>query len=398
MALTALQLAAALRLGDGQTALTEPTAGILNRLLGVAQAVVEQHAEDAPEAVKDEAEVRLASYLYDQPTAAANMQFSAAFRNSGALSLLSPWVVRRAQRVGEPSASRSTETPTPTPTGGLDEAAVQALIAAALTEHTALANAHHTPTPTPTGGLDEAQVRALISDPAEEGNADLWPTDKLTLPDASEAVKGIVRGVTQTQAQAASGTTFLAWTQNRLRELIQVALPTVSNGDIDTMPTSQARRVFTIAKVIRAATSILPSWITNASEQIPANKLGNAVAAGSPTFTELATATIGATATQTVNLNADLRSDWNSGTYWAFLFQMNWSSSATLKHQTTALIPIRTALAATHRLRIRFTFDDNDVSAEGAYLQLQANGTVSSVSTSTAALPANANISIQGMN
>ena len=101
MAVNLTALAAALRLGDGQNAPTEPLSGILARLLGVSEAFVELQAGFAPAAVQDEAIVRMAAYLYDAPTAASGDRYAAAWRNSGAQSLVSRWVIRRAGGEGE---------------------------------------------------------------------------------------------------------------------------------------------------------------------------------------------------------------------------------------------------------------------------------------------------------
>ena len=82
MAVDLIQLAAALRLGDGVTAPTEPVVGILSRLLGVSQAFVALAAPDAPEAIADEATIRMTAYLYDAPTASSGDRYAAAWRNS----------------------------------------------------------------------------------------------------------------------------------------------------------------------------------------------------------------------------------------------------------------------------------------------------------------------------
>ncbi len=105
MAVTVAQLAQALRLSDGTEAPTEPELSILNRLLGVAEAHVELLAPDAPEAVKDEAAIRMAGYLWDAPTAARGDAFANAWLNSGAGSLVSRWVDRRAVGAAEQEAS-----------------------------------------------------------------------------------------------------------------------------------------------------------------------------------------------------------------------------------------------------------------------------------------------------
>ncbi len=93
MALTLDQLAAELRL---DTPVEEPTAGILTRLMGVGDAVVDLHASEAPEAVRDEAVIRLAAYLYDQPESPAGTRYASAYRNSGCAALVGPWVNRSA--------------------------------------------------------------------------------------------------------------------------------------------------------------------------------------------------------------------------------------------------------------------------------------------------------------
>ena len=86
MAVTTDTLIQALRLGD-----TPDESAIAERLLGAAQEIVEKQAPRAPTAIKDEACIRLAAYWYDMPNAARGAGYSNAFRNSGALSLVSPY-------------------------------------------------------------------------------------------------------------------------------------------------------------------------------------------------------------------------------------------------------------------------------------------------------------------
>ena len=93
--LTPVQLAASLRIGDGTTALVEPQATVLARVLGTAKATVERYAKDAPQAVQDEAAVRMAGYLFDAPPG-NSQRFTHAFQDSGAQALLAPWRVQRA--------------------------------------------------------------------------------------------------------------------------------------------------------------------------------------------------------------------------------------------------------------------------------------------------------------
>ena len=92
MAVTVTQLQTALRL-DGAS--TPEISAVLTRLIGVGTAYVEKVASGAPDDIKDESIIRMASYLYDQPPAPSGMRYSAAFRNSGAAALVAPWRSRR---------------------------------------------------------------------------------------------------------------------------------------------------------------------------------------------------------------------------------------------------------------------------------------------------------------
>ena len=154
MAVTIEQLAAALRLGDGEDAPDEPVAGLIARLLGVSQAFVAIAAPDAPEAISDEATIRMTATLYDAPTAAAGDRYAAAWRNSGAEALVSRWVVRRAGSDGEgvPTGGQSNGGQS---TGGLDDDQVRAIVQTLLEEHADLPTVHHTP---PEGGGDGQDV------------------------------------------------------------------------------------------------------------------------------------------------------------------------------------------------------------------------------------------------
>ena len=90
MALTNASLAEAIR-ADSTTAA---------RLRPVVVAAVLKHAPEAPEAIRDEAGIRLAGYLLDAPPAAAGDGHANGLRNSGAEALLAPWRIRRAGPIG----------------------------------------------------------------------------------------------------------------------------------------------------------------------------------------------------------------------------------------------------------------------------------------------------------
>ena len=102
----------AARLAAVVAGLTEQRAG---ELLPVATEMIEKYAPAAPEAVKAEAIVRLAGWLFHRvPRAMERVQIGdisldfrpylratpAALNHSGAASLLSPWRVRRAGAIG----------------------------------------------------------------------------------------------------------------------------------------------------------------------------------------------------------------------------------------------------------------------------------------------------------
>lgn len=98
MALTAEKLATAMRLDEGAES-TEPLAGIVARLLEVGQEFVAKKAPEAPSGVRDEAVIRLAAYLYDQPHAGVRTNYATAWRSSGARDLVAPWRTRAAVAV-----------------------------------------------------------------------------------------------------------------------------------------------------------------------------------------------------------------------------------------------------------------------------------------------------------
>ena len=88
--LTVAELAGALRLGDSAEETAEVT-----RLLAYASEAVVKHAPAAPDVAHNEVVVRLAGYLFDQPTASRRDAYANAFRNSGAGRMLLPYVVHR---------------------------------------------------------------------------------------------------------------------------------------------------------------------------------------------------------------------------------------------------------------------------------------------------------------
>ena len=102
--LTQAELSAAIRLGDSAEEVAEAT-----RLLAFTTEAISRHLGDAyegaPEAIVNEAAIRLAGYLFDQPNAGRGLAFANAGRNSGAWTMLLPYRVHRAGTTGEAVAA-----------------------------------------------------------------------------------------------------------------------------------------------------------------------------------------------------------------------------------------------------------------------------------------------------
>ena len=93
--ITRADLRDALRLADDQDTTDE-----IDRILKYATEAVTRYARNCPDVVHDESVVRLASYLFDQPSVSRGAAYANALRNSGAGSMLAPYRVRRAGNVG----------------------------------------------------------------------------------------------------------------------------------------------------------------------------------------------------------------------------------------------------------------------------------------------------------
>ena len=98
--LDAAALAAALRLGDAPEETAEAT-----RLLTYATEAATKHVPTAADAAHNEAVIRLAGYLFDQPFAGRGAAYANALRNSGAAAILAPWRTHRAGTTGVTDAS-----------------------------------------------------------------------------------------------------------------------------------------------------------------------------------------------------------------------------------------------------------------------------------------------------
>lgn len=94
--LTADNLLDPLRLAD-----TAESDAIAERLLNVCKPLVELRAPDAPEAIQNEAVLRLAGYMHDSPSAPSGASWANQMRNSGAGALLRPYTNVRARSADE---------------------------------------------------------------------------------------------------------------------------------------------------------------------------------------------------------------------------------------------------------------------------------------------------------
>ena len=93
-------------------AIGETDDATLDRLGSTAAALIERHAATAPQPIKNEAAIRCAGWLAQQPMAAVRSEgtgdirtsfaptHTSALRHSGAMALLSAWKVRRAGAIG----------------------------------------------------------------------------------------------------------------------------------------------------------------------------------------------------------------------------------------------------------------------------------------------------------
>ena len=183
--LTVAELRGALRAGSDADEVADIT-----RLHAFATEAVVKHVSTAPDVIHNEAAIRVASYLFDQPATARGAAFANALQNSGAASILLPY---RQHRAGSVAKATTTAT-TPAPAGGVSESRIRELIA----EHAALPNVHHTPPAQPmpatpaeaaggtsttirawTAKLIRAAIEAVVPAVFRTGNTDTIPPEKL---------------------------------------------------------------------------------------------------------------------------------------------------------------------------------------------------------------------------
>ena len=140
-----------------------------------------------------------------------------AFQHSGAQALLAAYHSIATAKVGDGSPQAAAQEEGGGSPGGTGQSAQQ--VADAILAHAAEPNVHHVPYPPGAGGGD------------------------YTLPQATESARGGVQGATQAQAEGASGTTILGWTNNRIRQLIRLIYTTAEKTKLAGIETNAQRNV-----------------------------------------------------------------------------------------------------------------------------------------------------------
>ena len=121
-----------------------------------------------------------------------------------------------------------------------------------------------------------------------------------------------------------------------------------------------------------------------------------------PTFTELASVTVGAVAAHTVRFTTDagaVATAWASGTYWAVLFEVLWVDAVNTQQnrQATALIPIRASIQPSGGLIAPFAFSTDNAAADRAFLQLPSISDNASLMAFATSFPPNSTIKLYGL-
>ncbi len=183
--LTVAELRSAIRLGDT----TEETAQA-TRLLAYATEAVSKHLGSAfagtPDAIVNEAVIRIAAYLYDQPNFGIGIRYANALRNSGAGAILLPYRIHRAGTTGEAVAAAATS-------GSADNPVINLAISGSTLTVT-YADGTTTDLTLPAGGgmgggITQAELDAAIA--AHRAIEDAHqPRDTYTLPAAAPGTRG----------------------------------------------------------------------------------------------------------------------------------------------------------------------------------------------------------------
>lgn len=197
---TVNELGADLRISSGNVNVSGAQLVVLNRIHATAKAMVEAYAPGAPEALQNEAFVRLAGWLYDADPSGANPGGPTALRSSGAASILGGHRAKRGGLIKASGVAAGTS-----PGTGTD--------------------------------LTGREIAALLD--TFLGTQD-WRTGGTVarVPAASEAVRGGVFGITDAKVDAETDTDWFAWTISHVKRLINRVVPAWarSASTTDTIP------------------------------------------------------------------------------------------------------------------------------------------------------------------
>ena len=291
--LTQAELSAAIRLGDSAEEVAEAT-----RLLAFTTEAISRHLGDAyegaPEAIVNEAAIRLAGYLFDQPNAGRGLAFANAGRNSGAWTMLLPYRVHRAGTTGEAVAAAQGAVGSPgNPVTGVT------LSADTLTVTFADGTSESTPfTPGAGDGTDQTARDAAAQAQTRAGDAASAAANAQADIDAHEAGPHNTDAGARTAAAAAATAATAQTTASTARDAA-----TAAQADADTAQTTAGQAQAT-ATAASTAANAAQADIDDHEANHPTGMGG-----GPPVLYEAATAAIG---TSTGLRQRDLPGDWRA--------------------------------------------------------------------------------------
>ena len=269
LTLTQVELSAAIRLGDSAEEVAEAT-----RLLAFTTEAISRHLgdayEDAPEAVVNEASIRLAGYLFDQPNAGRGLSFANAGRNSGAWAILLPFRVHRAGSTDDAlAAAQEAVGTTGNPVTDVSVDAVAATITVTFTDGTTRTD--NLPAGMG-GGTDQTARDAAAAAQADVDAHELAPHN--TDATARDAAQNARTTAEQSQAAIDAHAASIHNTDGAARTAAAAAQDRADNAFV------LADEKVDASGAAAAAREVTADWAEDANpEPIPAPKLVNVVEA-----------------------------------------------------------------------------------------------------------------------
>ena len=96
MALSVGELAVQIRVATDSADVPVEITEVLTRIHSWASAEIDRLAPSAPAETRDMAVIQIAAYAFDRPSASPGTSYANALMNSGAASILKPYIKRRA--------------------------------------------------------------------------------------------------------------------------------------------------------------------------------------------------------------------------------------------------------------------------------------------------------------